>query len=49
MFLPGGAGRPASGELSRCVVACDVVRLAGRGAGVGRGVLSRGTKSGVAQ
>ena len=38
--LPGSAGRPASGEISRCVVAYDVVRLAGRGAGVGRGVLS---------
>ena len=47
--FPGGAGRPASGKLSRQVVAPYVVRLAGRGAGVGRGVLSRGTKSGVAQ
>ena len=46
--FPGGAGRPASGKLSRQVVAPYIVRLAGRGAGVGRGVLTGGKKSEVA-
>ena len=48
MLLPGGAGRPTSGKLARQVVAPHVVRLAGRGARVSRGVLTDGKKSRVA-